>query len=160
MANYSRILPGGKFYQRSGLRLENAIYNQLPNTIKKYITKNYKLKKINGDTIVEYDLLYENKKNIISFEIKGINEETSFNKYHYDKLIKQAKRQVESLDNLNTSKKKLVIYCFVTGTNINLINPQLLNELTKLKILVSVGTTPGICINNVYNILNKHNLLT
>jgi hypothetical protein len=163
MVNYSKLLPGGRYYQKSGNRLELAIYNYLPNSIKKNITKNYKLKNSNGNVLVEYDMLYENNNNIISFEIKGINNKTSFNKHYFNKIIKQAERQVKYLDIIGGTKKKLVIYCLVTGDNYimidNDINPKLLDELTKMNILLCVGTTPNICINNIHSILVRYNLL-
>ena len=155
---YSKILPGGRVYQKAGSRLENAIYKNLPEILKQNITKNHKVKKSNGDVLVEYDLLFENKNNIISFEIKGINTTVSNNEDYQKKLFSQAKRQMKYLDLIAPNKNKVCIFCLITDNN-TVINPKLLNELNKADVMVGIGNTPANCVKRIYNVLNKKNLL-
>lgn len=155
---YSKILPGGRTYQKAGSRLENAIYKNLPDLLKQNISKNHKIKKSNGDILVEYDLLYQNKNHIISFEIKGINSNVINNESYQNKLFSQAKRQIKYLDLISPNKKKLCIFCLITDNN-TVINPNLIAELNKANIMIGIGNTPSSCIKQIYNILIKKNLL-
>ena len=155
---YNNILPGGRIYQKAGSRLENAIYKNLPGILKQNISRNHKIKKSNGDILVEYDLLYQYKNHIISFEIKGINSNVINNENYQDKLFSQAKRQIKYLDLIAPDKKKLCIFCLITDNN-TVINPKLIIELNKVNIMIGIGNTPANCVKQIYSILTKNKLL-
>ena len=110
-------LPGGKKYQKDGVRLENAFYNGLPKKIKNNISVNVKPRYPNGNVIVEFDMIYqsESSKRIISFEIKGVNPNTINNLERQRKLISQGIRQKKYLEENFSGYKVDCVYCFVTG---------------------------------------------
>ena len=110
-------LPGGKKYQKDGVRLENAFYNGLPKKIKNNISTNVKPRYSNGNVIVEFDMIFQSNssKRIISFEIKGVNPNTINNLDRQQKLIAQAIRQKKYLEENFSDYKVDCVYCFVTG---------------------------------------------
>lgn len=110
-------LPGGKKYQKDGVRLENAFYNGLPKRIKNNVITNVKPKSSTGNVIVEFDMIYQSDslKRIISFEIKGVNPNTINNLERQKKLILQGIRQKKYLDENFSGYKVDCVYCFVTG---------------------------------------------
>lgn len=110
-------LPGGKKYQKDGVRLENAFYNGLPKRIKNNISVNVKPRYPNGNVIVEFDMIYQSdsSKRIISFEIKGVNPNTINNLERQRKLISQGIRQKKYLEENFSGYKVDCVYCFVTG---------------------------------------------
>lgn len=112
-------LPGGKRYQKDGYRLEKAFYNNLPTTIKKHISVNIKPRYPNGKVIVEFDMIYKSEitKKIISFEIKGVNKNTTDDLERQNKLISQALRQKKYLMENFSDYSIETIYCFITGVN-------------------------------------------
>ena len=147
-------LPGGKSYQRNGIKLENEFYKKMPHNIKKNIIKNYIQTDINGDILVEYDYLYVDKinKKIIIFEIKGVNQKNSYNINYYNKVLTQANRQLtcSNLFNYKTS----IIYCLITGNN-QFLNPKLLKKLTSMNITIISGITPNHCVKNMIRLFSK-----
>jgi hypothetical protein len=74
-------LPGGRCYQKGGVRLENALFNCFPNECKKYIHRNLRPKNTflitAGSMMLYIYSLIENKDNII-----GIIDN---NKFHVTK---------------------------------------------------------------------------
>lgn len=110
-------LPGGKRYQKDGDRLEKAFYNSLPEKIKKNINVNVKPRHPNGNVIVEFDMIYksDSSKIIISFEIKGVNRNTTGNIERQNKLISQGLRQKKYLSDTYSDYKVETVFCFVIG---------------------------------------------
>jgi hypothetical protein len=143
-------LPGGRCYQKGGLRLENALFNCFPNECKKYIHRNLRPKNTLGDVIVEYDMLYVKNNELITFEVKGLNDRTSKCPDRQNKIFNQAIRQKNFLTELYKDKdvKLLVVFCFVTGKKNYNINYDFISNLEKSGILVSVGVTPNDTIKN------------
>jgi hypothetical protein len=130
---YYTQLPGGRCYQKGGERLEKAIYNCIPQYLKKYIKQNLRPKNNNGDVIVEYDMLYVTENKIVSIEVKGLNNKTSNCPERQIKLFNQAIRQKHFLDEtfLNKNIKIGVIFCFVTGKHNSILNEQFIKNTVK-----------------------------
>jgi hypothetical protein len=160
--DYYMQLPGGRCYQKGGARLETATFNCIPESIKKHIKQNLRPKKDNGDVIVEYDMLYVNGKEMISIEVKGLNNKTSNCPERQNKLLNQAIRQKQFLDEMFITKgiKICVVFCFVTGKNSSSINQDFINELINNDIIVGVGETPNETIKNVIIQLKKNGFLS
>ena len=162
-------LPGGPRYQKDGHRLEKALFNSLPQSIKNKICVNVKPLNSDGNIIVEFDMIYqsESTKGIISFEIKGVNKHTIDNLERQNKLIKQGLRQRQYLlDNYGDYSVENV-YCFVTGkqkksessidtiTNNNseyetdteqtFLDPVFIKRLISNGFKVAIGETPQQC---------------
>jgi hypothetical protein len=137
-------LPGGKCYQKGGYRLEQAIYKCLPLNIKKHIKLNIRPLNDLGDIIVEYDMIYCNSDEIISFEVKGLNKKTLNCPDRQNKIINQAIRQKKFLTETfaHTDIDIVVVFCFVTGNNQTPIDDDFLNCLRNIGVIVSVGPTP------------------
>ena len=97
--------------------MENAFYNGLPKKIKNSVSLNVKPKSLDGNIIVEFDMIYQSDstKRIISFEIKGVNPYTINNLARQKKLILQGTRQKNYLEENYSNYKVDCIYCFVTG---------------------------------------------
>jgi hypothetical protein len=177
-------LPGGKKYQRDGLRLENAFYNGLSKRIKNFISVNVKPKHPNGNIIIEFDMIYksESSKRIISFEIKGVNPFTINNFDRQKKLIAQGVRQKNYLKDNYPDYKVDVIFCFVVGknkkniiiTNDNnasntewkavynsrskyVLDPEFIKNIKYNDINVAIGETPQECAVKSLKILNLLN---
>jgi hypothetical protein len=173
-------LPGGRRYQKDGNRLEKAFFNILPKTIKKDVRVNVKPLYLNGNAIIEFDMIYmsDSSKRIISFEIKGVNKYTTDDYNRQTKLLSQGLRQkkylIENYNDYNIN----IIYCFVIGkTNKNNKNTKKtlsdsewksvlpvditksldINFIKKLKnngINVAIGETPQHCVNKALLIMN------
>jgi hypothetical protein len=138
-------LPGGRCYQKGGVRLENALFNCFPNEYKKYIHRNLRPKNTSGDVIVEYDMLYVKNNELITFEVKGLNDRTSKCPDRQNKIFNQAIRQKNFLTELYKDKdiKHNVVFCFVTGQKNHNISCDFILNLKKNGILVSIGVTPN-----------------
>ena len=172
-------LPGGKKYQKDGVRLENAFYNGLPKRIKSNISVNVKPRYPNGNVIVEFDMIYQSdsSKRIISFEIKGVNPNTINNLERQRKLISQGIRQKKYLEENYSDYKVDTIYCFVTGkiktseiieepeTNSEwksvtvvrskpILDPDFIKKIKNNGIGVAIGETPQQCAKNALLTLN------
>lgn len=157
----SLSLPCGRIYQKGGARLEQALYNCMPKTIKKHTIKNFKPKNKNGNIIVEYDILYIDNDEIVSFEIKGINNKTSSCYKRQRRLINQAIKQQKYLENLYSTlyNKIKVVMCLVTGLINEPIDQEFLNELTNNNIIVSIGQKPNDSLKNAILLLKKEGFL-
>ena len=150
-------LPGGRCYQKGGARLERATYECLPHDIKQNIKTNFKPQKVNGDVIVEYDMIYCKNKELISFEVKGLNYKTSKCPDRQSRLLDQAIRQRDYLYSnfLHKYKKIKVVFCLVTGKTNKNIDTNFINLLTSNDILVAIGETPNDTVKNATNQLKK-----
>jgi hypothetical protein len=159
--DYYTQLPGGRCYQKGGARLEKATFNCIPESIRKHIKQNLRPKKDNGDVIVEYDMLYVNDDQMVSIEVKGLNDKTSNCPDRQNKLLNQAIRQKKFLDEtfLKKNIKIGVIFCFVTGKNSSIINQDFIDELENHDIIVAIGTTPNETIKNSIIKLKKNGFL-
>ena len=159
--DYYTQLPGGRCYQKGGARLEKATFNCIPDYIKKHIKQNLRPKKDNGDVIVEYDMLYLNDDQMISIEIKGLNDKTSNCPDRQNKLFNQAIRQKHFLDETFSDKniKLGVVFCFVTGKNSLPLNRDFVFQLENNGIIVSIGKTPNETIKNAINQLKLNGFL-
>jgi len=157
---YYTQLPGGRCYQKGGARLEKAVYNCIPDTIKKHIKQNLRPKKDNGDVIVEYDMLYVNNNHMVSIEIKGLNDKTSNCPDRQHKLLNQAIRQKQFLDETFTHKNVNigVIFCFVTGKNSLPLNQEFIANLENNGIIICIGETPNDVVKNAILTLKNNNL--
>lgn len=156
-------LPGGKCYQKGGYRLEQASYNCLPNEIKENTLTNLKPKKVNGDIIVEYDMIYSKGNEIISFEIKGLNNRTSQCLERQERLLNQAIRQKTFLiDNFKDRKdvKIVVIFCLVKGKKDDIIDSNFINRFKEQNIMVAIGTSPNDTIKNAIEQLKESGFLS
>ncbi len=171
-------LPGGKKYQKDGVRLENAFYNGLPKRIKSSISTNVKPRSSNGNVIVEFDMIYQSdsSKRIISFEIKGVNPKTINNLDRQKKLIAQCIRQKKYLEENFSNYKVDCVYCFVTGKVKNeiveksegnsewvsvtitkqkpILDPEFVKKIKSNGISVAIGETPQQCAKNALIMLN------
>lgn len=143
-------LPGGRCYQKGGCRLEQASYNCLPEDIKKNTLTNLRPKKENGDVIVEYDMIYSKGDEMISFEIKGLNNNTSRCPDRQQRLLNQAIRQRLFLMEHFKSKnlKIIVIFCLVKGKNNDIIDQKFIDSLINNDIMVAIGASPNETIKN------------
>ena len=143
--NDNSQLPGGRCYQKGGARLEQALYNCLPDEIKKDTLMNLRPKNENGDVIVEYDMIYNKGNDLISFEVKGLNYKTSRCLERQARLFNQAIRQKHFL--MDTYKNRdfniSVVFCIVTGKTDKDIDTQFINKLKRNGILISVGESPN-----------------
>lgn len=160
--DYYVQLPGGRCYQKGGARLEKAVYNCIPQYLKKNIKLNLRPKKNNGDVIVEYDMLYINNNQMVSIEVKGLNDKTSNCPDRQLKLFNQAIRQKQFLDETFTKKniKIGVFFCFVTGKNSLPPNKDFITTLEDNDITVCIGETPNDAIKNAINMLKNKGFLT
>lgn len=170
-------LPGGKKYQRDGVRLENAFYNGLSKTIKSNISTNVQPRYSNGNAIVEFDMIYrsDSSKRIVSFEIKGVNSNTINNLVRQQRLIAQGVRQKEFLKKNFSDYTVDCIYCFVTGKIKNetieesntsewvsvtivkpkpVLDPEFIKKIKSKGISVAIGETPQQCAKNALIMLN------
>jgi hypothetical protein len=171
-------LPGGKKYQKDGVRLENAFYNGLPKRIKSNISTNVKPRSSNGNVIVEFDMIYQSdsSKRIISFEIKGVNPNTINNLDRQKKLIAQCIRQKKYLEENFSNYKVDCVYCFVTGKIKNeiieepktesewmsvtiakpksVLDPEFVKKIKSNGVGVAIGETPQQCAKNALIMLN------
>ena len=155
------LLPGGRCYQKDGERLEQAIYNCLPDQIKEKTLTNLKPTN-NGNIIIEYDMIYFNNNNntIISFEIKGLNQKTCNSVFRQKKLLTQVQKQKTFLES-NIKKKDLTItcvLCFVTGNYNTQISQSFIDSLRKYCI-VAIGKSPNNTIKCAIKQLTNLNLL-
>jgi hypothetical protein len=151
-------LPGGRCYQKGGARLENAIFNCLPDDIKRMTHTNLRPKKDNGDVIVEFDMIYNKGNELISFEVKGLNNKTSRCPDRQMKLYNQAIRQKSFLiENFKNNNLKIsVVFCFVTGKNDSNIDEQFINKLKNEGIIVSIGESPNETIKDAIKKLKEN----
>ena len=170
-------LPGGKKYQKDGVRLENAFYNGLPKRIKNNISVNVKPKSNTGNVKVEIDMLYqsESTKRVISFEIKGVNPNTINNLERQTKLISQAMRQKTYLEENYSGYKTDCVFCFVTGNIKNkesvedsgsewksptvskskpILDLEFIKKIKSYGLNVAIGETPLQCAKNALLVLN------
>lgn len=154
-------LPGGRCYQKGGARLEQALYNCFPNNIKKYIKRNLRPKNANGDIIVEFDMIYYNEKakQIISFEVKGLNDRIGNCPEKQNKIFNQTIRQKYFLTETFAKQniQLATVVCFVTGKKNTHIDPEFLNKFVENDIIVSVGITPNDVIKEVIIKLKSDN---
>jgi hypothetical protein len=156
-------LPGGKCYQKGGYRLEQASYNCLPYEIKENTLTNLKPKKANGDIIVEYDMIYSKGNEIISFEIKGLNNRTSQSLERQERLLNQAIRQKTFLmDNFKDRKdiKIVVIFCLVKGKKDDIIDVNFINKFKEHNIMIAIGSSPNDTIKNAIKVLKEAGFLS
>ena len=141
----SNQLPGGRCYQKGGARLEQALYNCLPDDIKKDTLTNLRPKNEIGDVIVEYDMIYNKGNDMISFEVKGLNYKTSRCPDRQARLFNQATRQKQFL--METYKNKnfniSVVFCIVTGKTDKDIDQVFINRLKANGIIISIGESPN-----------------
>lgn len=169
--NLSFKLPGGRKYQKEGIRLENAFYSNIPKNIKHYIERNKAPKNEKGNVITEFDMLYisNSSKRIISFEIKGVNYKTINNYERQQKLIYQGKRQLKYLTENYSDYKINIIYCFIIGKKketVDELNQSIwgkpkhkicsnfINTIKENGFLVSIGKTPSECCRIAIKMLN------
>jgi hypothetical protein len=169
-------LPGGKRYQKDGVRLENAFYKGLPKKFQHCVTVNVKPKLPNGNVVVEFDMIYQSdsSKRIASFEVKGVNPRTINNLERQKKLIEQGLRQKTYLENNYPDYKIDCIYCFVTGKikdkieepisesewrtvtitkNKSVLDNEFIKKIRANGISVAIGETPQQCAKNALTIL-------
>ena len=133
---------GGKAYQKGGERLEKAIYKCMPEQIKKYTKCNVKPTSVNGDIIVEYDLLYFNKETstIITFEIKGLNKNTCTTE-RKEKILCQISHQLEHSKKLFKQYKVINVICIVTGSATT-VDAAFIQLLIEQHFVVAIGQSP------------------
>ena len=95
-------LPGGKTYQKGGLRLEKAFCHNVPRKFQDHIKKNVVYRNSEGNTAIEFDMIYssEREKKAVSFEIKGVNQDTINNIDRQKKIIEQGLRQKKFLQKM------------------------------------------------------------
>lgn len=168
-------LPGGRRYQRDGDRLEKASIKSFPKSLQRYLKTNVKPKNDKGNVIVEFDVIYhcESSKEIVSFEIKGVNKDTINNVVRQTTLLKQGLRQKKFLLDNYPGYTINTIYCFIMGKTkkektsvksewnvVSHIHKKCSIEQTFIKklldngIKVAIGETPQHCIRKALTILN------
>jgi hypothetical protein len=174
-------LPGGDKYRKGGVRLENALFNALPKSMKNSVSLNVKPRHPNGNVIVEFDMLYQSDSSsrIVSFEIKGVNPNTINNLERQKKLILQGLKQKQYLEDNYPSYKVDAIFCFVTGKiksceivdnpetetdsewksvkivkSKSMLDADFIKQIKLNGIHVAIGETPQQCAKNALLILN------
>ena len=154
--NESLVL--GRSIQKGGKRLEQAVYNALPENIKLKTQLNVRHTDEFNNYIIEFDMLYINpkKKSVISFEIKGVNEKTINDRDRQQKLIDQCLKQKEYLQQYYLNYTIKTILCFVTGyTNNDVIDERFIAIIRGNGIYVCTGKTPHRLANNALTELFK-----
>lgn len=137
-----QIYQGGKSFQKGGERLERAFFKCMPDHIKQFTKCNVKPIAINGDIIVEYDLLYHNKKTdtIITFEIKGLNKYTCTTERKYQ-ILEQIKNQQKHSRMLFSKYTVINVICIITGTAAT-IDDTYIDLLNNNQFVVAIGKSP------------------
>jgi len=142
-----RSLPGGPKFQKGGFRLEHAFYKALPSEISENIKLNVTYRSDSGSIVAEYDMLYINEitRQIISFEIKGVNAKTLCDRRRRSAIIRQGIKQKQILLSVYPDYYVTCIYCFVTGKSTDSIDPEFIREILSCDINVATGDTPQQC---------------
>jgi hypothetical protein len=156
---------GGRKYQKRGSRLEQNFLKVMLQITKGNIETNVMPKKINGDVIVEFDIIYKCSltKRVFSFEIKGIKTSTINCHKRQQNIIDQCNRQKKYLSTQYSDYKVYSVLCLIDGELIKKTEKKMsssdwtivkkessvISDFIKLvkqnDINVAIGTTPKEC---------------